>query len=37
MKESYAKNIKDLVPEGVKLYNMVGFNSAEKMPGNFYH
>lgn len=36
-KESYASKIKDLVPEGVKLYNMVAFNGAEKQPGNFYH
>lgn len=36
-KESYAKTIKDLVPEGVKLYNMIEFNGAEKQPGNFYH
>lgn len=36
-KESYASKIKDLVPEGVKLYNMVDFNGAEKQPGNFYH
>lgn len=33
-KESYANKIKDLVPEGVKLYNMLDFNGAEKQPGN---
>lgn len=31
-KESYASKIKDLVPEGVKLYNMVDFNGSEKQP-----
>lgn len=36
-KESYAKNIKDLVPEGVVLYNKIDFNGADKQPGNFYH
>lgn len=36
-KESYADKIKDLIPEGVKFFNMVPFNSAEKQPGNFYH
>lgn len=36
-KESYAKNIKDLVPEGVKLLKKVQFNSADKQPGNLYH
>lgn len=36
-KESYAKNIKDLVPEGVKLYNKIQFNGSEKQPGNYYH
>lgn len=34
-KESYADKLKDLIPEGVKLYNMVPFNSADKQPGNF--
>lgn len=36
-KESYAKNIRDLVPEGVKLLKKVQFNNAEKQPGNLYH
>ena len=31
-KESYADKIKDLIPEGVKLYNMISFNSADKQP-----
>lgn len=36
-KESYADKIRDLVPEGVKLFKMVDFNSADKQPGNLYH
>ena len=36
-KESYADKIKDLVPEGVKLLNMISFNSSEKAPGNLFH
>lgn len=36
-KEVYADKIKDLVPEGVKLLNMISFNSSEKSPGNLYH
>lgn len=36
-KESYADKIKDLVPEGVKLYNMIPFNSSQKQTGNLYH
>jgi hypothetical protein len=36
-KESYANKIKDLVPEGVVLYNKIDFNGADKQPGNFYH
>lgn len=36
-KEVYADKIRDLIPEGVKLYNMVSFNSAEKQTGNFYN
>jgi hypothetical protein len=36
-KESYASKIQDLVPEGVKLLNMVSFNSSDKQPGNLYH
>ena len=31
-KESYASKIRDLVPEGVKLFKMVDFNSADKQP-----
>jgi hypothetical protein len=36
-KEVYADKIRDLVPDGVKLFNMVDFNSADKQPGNYYH
>lgn len=36
-KESYASKIRDLVPEGVKLLNMIDFNSSDKQPGNLYH
>ena len=36
-KEVYADKIKDLVPEGVKLLNMISFNSSDKQPGNLYH
>lgn len=36
-KESYASKIRDLVPEGVKLLNMIDFNSSDKAPGNLYH
>jgi hypothetical protein len=36
-KESYADKIRDLVPEGVKLFKMIPFNSAEKATGNLYH
>lgn len=36
-KESYADKVKDLIPEGVKLLNMINFMSAERQPGNLYH
>ena len=36
-KETYSDKIKDLIPEGVKLVNMISFNSADKQPGNLYH
>lgn len=36
-KEVYADKIEDLVPEGVKLYTAIKFNSKEKAPGNLYH
>ena len=33
-KEAYADRVKDLIPDGVKVLNMVKFTSAEKQPGN---
>lgn len=36
-KEVYADKIKDLVPDGVKLYNMIDFEGGEKATGNIYH
>lgn len=36
MKEAYADRVKDLIPDGVKLLNMIDFQSAEKQPGNQY-
>lgn len=36
-KEAYADRVKDLIPDGVKLLNMINFTSAEKQPGNLYH
>lgn len=36
-KEVYANKVKDLVPEGVKLFNMVPFMSSEKQLGGTYH
>ncbi len=35
-KEAYADKVKDLIPEGVKVYNMFDFQSADKQPGNQY-
>lgn len=36
-KEVYASKVKDLVPEGVKLFNMIPFMSSEKQLGGTYH
>jgi hypothetical protein len=36
-KEAYADRVKDLIPDGVKLLNMIDFTAAEKQPGNLYH
>jgi hypothetical protein len=36
-KETYADKVEHLVPEGVRLRNMVDFQSAAKQPGNIYH
>lgn len=35
-KELYADKIKDLIPDGVKLYNMIGFMESKKL-GNAYN
>ena len=35
-KEAYADRVKDLIPEGVKVLNMIKFQPSEKQPGNFY-
>lgn len=36
-KESYASKLADLIPDGVKLLNMVDFISKDKQPGNLFH
>lgn len=36
-KEKYADKLKDLIPEGLKLYKMVEFLPKEKSLGNLYH
>lgn len=36
-KEAYADKVKDLIPDGVKLLNMISFTAADKQPGNLYH
>ena len=36
-KESYADKIRDLVPDGVMLHNMIKFFPKEKALGNVYH
>lgn len=35
-KTAYADKVKDLIPEGVKLYNMIEFMAADKQPGDIY-
>ena len=35
-KEAYADRVQDLIPEGVKVLNMIKFQPSEKQPGNFY-
>ena len=35
--EVYAKKIENLIPDGVKLYNMIPFAQRDKQNGNFYH
>lgn len=36
-KEKYANKLKNLVPDGVKLYNMIPFIEESKHLGNEYH
>lgn len=36
MKEAYADKVMDLIPEGVKVLNMIKFQPSDKQPGNFY-
>lgn len=36
-KEVYGPKLKDLIPDGVKLLNMIDFISKDKQGGNLYH
>lgn len=36
-KEAYADKIEDLIPDGVKVLNLVDFMPKDKQPGNLYH
>ena len=36
-KEVYADRVKELVPDGVKVLNLIDFMAKDKQPGNFYH
>src|SRR5271167_3697884 len=36
-KENYADKIEDLIPDGVKLLNLIKFMPKDKQPGNLYH
>ena len=36
-KEVYADKMKELIPDGVKILNMIKFMSKDKQPGNLYH
>lgn len=36
-KETYANKLEQLIPEQVKLMNMIPFLPKDKMPGNLYH
>lgn len=36
-KENYAEKIEKLIPDGVKLLNLVGFMPKDKMPGLLFH
>lgn len=36
-KEQYADKLKDLIPEGLKIINAIGFAAKEKQGGNLFH
>lgn len=36
-KEVYAKELENLIPDGVKLLNKIDFAQRDQQPGNFYH
>lgn len=36
-KECYADKMQNLIPDGVKLLNMISFVPKESMPGNHYN
>ena len=36
-KENYEDKIEDLIPDGVKVLNMIKFMPKDKQPGNLYH
>src|SRR5450631_665864 len=36
-KEVYADKMKELIPDGVKLINLMKFMAKDKQPGNLYH
>lgn len=36
-KETYAKKLENLIPEGTPLLNDIDFASRQQQPGNFYH
>jgi hypothetical protein len=36
-KETYADKLAELIPDGVKLLNKIGFAPKEKLAGNLYH
>ncbi len=36
-KEAYADKLENLIPDQVKLLNLIKFMSKDKQPGNLYH
>lgn len=36
-KERYATKIQNIIPDGVKLYNMIPFSGEDKKLGSLYH